>query len=481
MSDAVLVIGGGVAGIRSALDLADGGSKVVLVDREPIIGGAMASRMSEEDETLQPGVEFPKAQSVLAHENIEVLTLSEVVGLSGDAGLFTATIRKQARFVTDACTACNKCRAVCPVVLPNEYEADLSFRKAIFTPLKECTPEAYVVDIARCLNDPPNYLACQRCVEVCEDDAIDFTMPLEETVEREVGSVILSVGYNVSDPSWLRKWGYGTHEDVLTSAELERLLTSTGPTGGFLEKPSNEETPENLLLVLKDHSPLSWSYSSQHAARLLDQDIENITVLYPDGGDAQLNGPAGESVKLVQGDVEKVQDAPHHTLRVRYKDSGNGHTVTEEFDMIVLSSGVAPPAGLNELSGLLSVELGSDGYVKPAGTDRGGVATSREGICVLGCATGPKNVPDTLAEAAAAVSYAKSFLGRKAALKAAAPVPVAEALSEVVANGKTGIVVNGQFFSEQELHARIQKFVWSVIEYGKRSVSEGPGEGGNGA
>lgn len=478
MSNAVLVIGGGVAGIRAALDLADGGSQVVLVEKEPILGGAMASRLGEDAENPLAGVDLPKAKSVADHANIEVLTLAEVTDLAGEAGQFTATIRQRARFVTEACTECNKCRQVCPVVLPNEYEAGLAFRKAIFTPLKECVPATYVIDIARCLNDPPNYLACQRCVEVCEDNAIDFNMPLEQSFEREAGSVIVSVGYDVTDSSALRKYGYGTYPDVLTSAELERLLTPAGPTGGFLEKPSNEETPENVLVVLDDDSPLAWSYSSNHAARLVDQDIEDITVLHREADASLWNGAGGESVKLVQGAVEKVQDAPHHTLRVRYKDAANDRTVTQEFDLVVLSSAVEPPAGLNGLADTLGIQLAGNGFVQLDGTDLGSVATSREGICVLGCATGPKNVPETLAGGQAAVAYAKEYLGRKRSVAVAA---VAEAAPEAAANGRTGIVVNGQFFSEQELHRRIQKFVWSIIEYGKRSVGSEPGTGGNGS
>lgn len=469
MSDSVLIIGGGVAGVQAALDMANAGSQVVLLERRPNIGGAMAARLGEEslEEEFVDVPDVPDLHSVMGHENIEVLTLSELVKLSGDAGAFRATIRQEARFVTDACTQCNKCRLVCPVVLPNEFEAGMAFRKAIFLPVRNAVPDTYVVNINDCMNEPPNYLPCQRCVEVCEDNAIFFDMPLEQTFKRDIGSVIVTVGYDLVDPEQLQKFGYGIHPDILTSMELERLLTPTGPTGGYVEKPSNEECPENILFVLADSSPFSWAYSARHIARLVAQDIDNLTVLYPRDGDngndvdPSWNEKAGEGVKLVKGELEKVQEHQHHTLRVRYKDFDSDHTVTEEFDMLVLTTAVQPPKGLTDLAIALGIELGPEGFITAGENEAGLVATTRPGVCVAGCAAGPKTLPDTILESKAAASYALHH--------------IVDHVKLPIENGDNGsppvAAASGKKLTEAELHQRLEKFVWGLIALGE---SNGP-------
>ncbi|KRT65395.1 MAG: methyl-viologen-reducing hydrogenase subunit delta, heterodisulfide reductase subunit A, partial [Candidatus Rokubacteria bacterium CSP1-6] len=170
--------------------------------------------------------------------------------MSGEAGRFSVGIRQRARFVTDECTRCGECVAACPVVLPNEFDAAMAARKAIYTPIPQAVPGPYLVDIRNCLNEPPNYLPCQRCVQACGPKCIDFAMPQTRRVEREVGSIVAAVGYDLMDPFLLKEYGYGSHPDILTSIELERLLTSAGPTGGEIVRPSDGRHPERVLLVL---------------------------------------------------------------------------------------------------------------------------------------------------------------------------------------------------------------------------------------
>jgi ferredoxin len=143
---------------------------------------------------------------------------------------------------------------VCPVVVPNEFDAGLTYRKAIYTPMGETLPEPWVINIDDCLNTPPNYLPCNRCIEVCEDDAIFFNLPLETVHKHQVGAVILAPGFQIEGGADFSELGYGTHPDILMSAELQRLLESPGPTGGYASKPSNEEYPESVLLVVDDPS-----------------------------------------------------------------------------------------------------------------------------------------------------------------------------------------------------------------------------------
>ncbi|MGB3699783.1 MAG: FAD-dependent oxidoreductase, partial [Anaerolineales bacterium] len=168
MSGSVLVIGGGIAGIQSALDLAEAGAQVYLVEKEATIGGLMAV-LDKNFPTLDCSIciEAPKMSEVDLHPNIQIISPAEVVKVDGQVGDFQVQIRRKARFVTDECTRCGDCATVCPVVMPNEYDSGMAARKAIFTPIPQSIPGTYLVDIENCLNDPPNYLPCDRCVQVC--------------------------------------------------------------------------------------------------------------------------------------------------------------------------------------------------------------------------------------------------------------------------------------------------------------------------
>ena len=154
------------------------------------------------------------------------------------------TIRQAAGFVGTECTRCGECETVCPVVLPNEFDAAMASRKAVYTPFPQAVPGAYVIDIEHCLNEPPNYWPCHRCSDVCPPSCIDFSMPLEQRIERRAGAIIVSAGFNTMDASLLSEYGYGTHPDILTAMEFERLLTSAGPTGGDIVRPSDGSHPQ---------------------------------------------------------------------------------------------------------------------------------------------------------------------------------------------------------------------------------------------
>ena len=233
MSDAVLVIGGGIAGIQASLDMAKGGVRVVLVERAPSIGGVMAV-LDKNFPTLDCSIciEAPKMSEVGLHQNIEVLSPAEVIGIEGEAGNFTVRVKQKSRYVTDACTRCGECTNVCPVALPNEFDSGMAVRKAIYTPIPQSVPGLYLIDMEHCLNEPPNYIPCDHCQQVCPPGAINFLLPPETIVERQVGAVILATGYDMLDPRKLHEFGYGSHPDTLTALEFERLVNSAGPTGG---------------------------------------------------------------------------------------------------------------------------------------------------------------------------------------------------------------------------------------------------------
>jgi heterodisulfide reductase subunit A len=251
MSNSILVIGGGIAGIQASLDLAEAGARVILVEKEATIGGKMAV-LDKNFPTLDCSIciEAPKMSEVDLHPNIEILALSEVLGLEGEPGDFTAQIRQKTAFVTDECTRCDDCVAACPVVLPNEYDSGMAARKAIYTPIPQAVPGPYVIDIENCLNDPPNYLPCDQCSTACLPGCIDFLLPREEILTREVGSIVVAIGYDMLDPHEMREFGFGSHPDILTALEFERLVNSAGPTGGEIVRPSDGEHPESILFVL---------------------------------------------------------------------------------------------------------------------------------------------------------------------------------------------------------------------------------------
>ncbi|MES0360482.1 MAG: FAD-dependent oxidoreductase, partial [Anaerolineales bacterium] len=198
MSDSVLVIGGGIAGIQSALDLAEAGAIVYLVEREASIGGLMAV-LDKNFPTLDCSIciEAPKMSEVDLHPNIEILSLAEVVKVEGQVGDYRVQVRQKTRFITDECTRCGDCTEACPVVLPNEFDSGMAARKAVFTPIPQSVPGTYLIDIENCLNDPPNYLPCDRCAQVCPPKSIDFLMPPESIRTIEVGAIIVSIGYDM--------------------------------------------------------------------------------------------------------------------------------------------------------------------------------------------------------------------------------------------------------------------------------------------
>jgi heterodisulfide reductase subunit A len=293
MSDSVLIIGGGVAGVQAALDLAEAGAKVILVEKSPSIGGKMAA-LDKNFPTLDCSVciEAPKLSEVGEHPNIEVVNNAEVVKVEGEAGDFRITMRQKAGFVTSECTRCGECEPVCPVVMPNEFDAAMASRKAVYTPFPQAVPGAYVVDIEHCLNEPPNYWPCHRCAEVCPPQCIDFSMPLESTLTREAGSIIVASGFDLMDASLLRKYGYGASPDVLTAMEFERLLTSAGPSGGEIIRPSDGRHPKSILFVLcvgsRDRNYFRYCsrfccmYSIKEAFQALDHGVKDVSVLYMD-------------------------------------------------------------------------------------------------------------------------------------------------------------------------------------------------------
>ncbi|GMV91461.1 MAG: hypothetical protein AMXMBFR82_12390 [Candidatus Hydrogenedentota bacterium] len=466
MSDAVLVVGGGIGGLRAALDLAHAGARVVLVENKATVGGKLAALLEEGRTALDlpEGAWLPTLAQVEASSQIEILTLSEVVALSGEPGEFAVTIRSRSRFVSDVCDHCSVCKQVCPVVRPNEYDAGLSFRKAIFSPLKSPVPSSFVIDIDSCLNDPPNYIPCQRCVENCHVSAISFDTPLERTITRDVGSVVLAAGFDLDGEKALVRFGYGKHPDVVTSLELERLFAASGATGGYVERPSDERDPERVLIAIADPTDFTWTYTARHAKRMLDQALEHVTIAYESpassgkGPSSFLPGSVREKTRLVHATVESVNPDSGGALLVTMRDGRTGSVVSEAFDLVVVATAVQPPRSMPTVSDALGVRLGPDGFVRTTEKDGARVVTSRPGVYACGCVTGPKNIHETLTEAAAAVEQAFQH-ARRGTRRAGPPKPELEP--------------SGNGISEDALRQRMGQVVETLISMGEKRLTNG--------
>ena len=418
MTDSILIVGGGIAGLHAATECANGGARAIVVEQGPVVGGKLAAPMTEVSAIgdRAEGISTPLFEALANNENIEIITLANVENIEGRPGNFTVSIRERARFVTDACTRCKLCRAVCPVVLSNEFDAGLTYRKAIYTPMGETLPGAWVIDIENCLNTPPNYLPCNRCTEVCEDNAIFFNLPLDTVHERQVGAVILAPGFQIEGGEDFAGFGYGTHPDIVMSAELQRLLESPGPTGGYASKPSNEEYPDSVLLVLDNLSHFALYIVASQVHQLLEQDVGTVAVLVlsqPSADDdyAEATELASQTgIQLHWGTMLKVDPTPDNTLNVSYEDLSAKHYVQGTYDMLVLCSDVRPADGLKELAQTAGIELADNGYIKASGANGADVATSHPGVFVAGCASGPKNIKASITDAQAAASAALTQL-----------------------------------------------------------------------
>ena len=425
----VMVVGGGIAGIRSSLDLADAGAEVVLVERSPAIGGKMAA-LDKNFPTLDCSIciEGPVMSEAIEHDNIEVLTLAEVTDLDGVAGDFSASVYQAPRFVGDECTRCDDCVEACPEYTANEFDEGMGSRTAIFTPFEQAEPGPYVIDIDTCLNDPPNSMPCDRCQRACMPDCIDFEMTPTE-YEVDVSSVVVATGFDVMNPGVIEAYGYGEHPDILTSMEYERLLDAAGPTEGEIVRPSDGEHPEDVLFVFcvgsRDQrhceycSRVCCMYSNKQAIQTVDHGIDDVTALYMDmraygkGFDDFYDRAREEAgVEFRRGRPSDVDTSGESPI-VRYEDTDEGEVKAEEYDMVVLAPALLPSDGTPELAARLGIDLDDDGFI--ATTEDGGdmTQTTRAGVYAAGAATGPKDIPDSVAEAAGAASRALEHVGER--------------------------------------------------------------------
>ncbi len=423
-----LVIGAGIAGISAALDLANAGFKVYLVEKNATIGGKMA-RWDKTFPTLDCSscILTPRMAEVGAHPNIELLSLAEVQKVDGFVGNFKVTITQKPRYVDlEKCTSCGNCSEVCPVDIPCEFDANLCYRKAIYIPFAQAVPSAYVLDMDNCLGI--DAVKCGKCITVCEAGAINYDDDFK-TQEIEVGTIIVATGFEVFDATEKPEYGYGDFPNVVNLAEIERMLSSAGPTQGHIVKPSDLKEPQKIIYVqcVGSRDEATNRYCSRiccmtavkQARMIRDKTGAQVYVFYIDlrsfgkGYEEFYEATAQAGVTFIRGRVGEIIENEDKTLTVRGEDTLLGKPISfNDIDLVVLSTGVVPPASTKDLARVLNLSSSPDGFLLEAHPKLRPVDSFNDGIFVAGMAQGPKDIPDTVAQAKAAASGAMALMGK---------------------------------------------------------------------
>ena len=425
-----LVIGGGIAGIQAALDLADGGHKVVLVERQPSIGGNMA-RMDKIFPTLDCSscVLSPKMVEVARHPNIELYTYAEIEQVSGFVGNFKVTIRRRARFVDlKKCTGCGACSIKCPIKAPSEFNLQMDKRPAVYTPFPQAIPQAPVIDKTRC-----TYLLkgkCGLCRKICPSEAIDYEQQ-DQLLEQEFGAIIVATGYSLVDwKSLYGEYGYGRYPDVISSLQYERLMSASGPTGGCIRRPSDGREPRNIVIIAcvgsRDPargrpycSSVCCMYSAKYAILTKEHIPEaQVMIFYMDiratgkmYEEFVLRAREQYAAQYIRGRVSEIFQK-QDKLIVRGSDTLLGRPVEVAADLVVLAVGIDSAPDAKELAKKLNISHDEYGFFTESHPKLRPVESSIAGIFIAGACQAPKDIPMTVAQASSAASKVMDLLSR---------------------------------------------------------------------
>ncbi len=414
-----LVVGGGIAGLTSALDLADQGFQVAVVEKEPSIGGVMIA-LSKVFPTLDCAscITTPRMAAAAHHPNIEIFTYTEVKSIKRDGPLFRANLTKKPRYVDEGlCIGCRQCEYVCPVDLPHEFEGGLGARKAVCVPFATAIPQKAVLDSDNCM-------LCGSCEKVCPTHAIDYFQEPEE-IFVQAKSVILATGFQLIPKDMKKEYDPEGNVNILTSLQMERLLSPHGPYGRVI-RPSDGKVPDSIAYVQcagsRDQS-LGISYCSRvccmyaiKQAMLLSGalPIADVIIYYMDirafgkGYEEFYQNAKAMGIEFVKAKVAKITEDEEHNLTFRVELMEEDGRVEERVhDLAVLSLGMVPGCNPQEF---VRVARDTDGFVKCAMPKTAPSLTDQEGVFVAGTAAGPKDIVDTIAKAGSAAMEAANYL-----------------------------------------------------------------------
>ncbi|RLI88465.1 MAG: CoB--CoM heterodisulfide reductase iron-sulfur subunit A family protein [Archaeoglobales archaeon] len=422
----VLVVGGGIAGMEASLTLGDAGFDVLLVEKDPSIGGHMIQLSKVFPTTDCAGcITTPKMAATAKHPKIKLLTYSEVKGVEKVGKKFKVRILKKPRYVDeDACIGCGRCEDVCPVLVPKEFEYGLIGRKAVYIPFEMATPKKALIDLDNCI-------MCGRCERACPKEAINFLQEPEE-IEVDVKAIIIATGYNLFPPERKKEYGYtgslttihtNANPNIIHAMQMERLLAPSRPYNALL-RPGDGKVPEKVAFVLctgsRDKSvgnPLCsrvcCMYSVKQALLYTSAvPFGEVTIYYMDirafgkGFEEFYNMVKELGVRFVRGKVAKIESRNGNPVVV-VENTETGEIEEEEYDMVVLSVGLLSNP---ELAEILGVEVNPYGFFSQPEESTNPAITNVEGIFVAGTATCPKDIPDTVAEAAAAAAQCIAYI-----------------------------------------------------------------------
>ncbi len=414
-----LVVGGGIAGMQSALDLADQGYQVILVEKEPSIGGKMIM-LSKVFPTLDCAscITTPKMSAVANNKNIRILTYSEIQSVQKNGSSFIASVLKKPRFVVEeTCTGCRLCEYACPVDIPNPFDLNIGAIRAVRVPFSTAVPQIAVLDMDNCI-------LCGKCARACPVDSIDF-MQTEKEVEIEVDTLIIATGFETTPKGAKKEYGSGNLHNVIDGLIMERLLAPTGPYARVI-RPGDGKEPESIAYVQcagsRDEtlgvpycSRICCMYAIKQAMLIAGSlPMADITIYYMDirtfgkGYEQFYQNAQTMGIEFVKGKVARIYEDENQNPVVRVELIDEGSQIIERtHDMVVLSVGMIPKYNPTQV---FEVNVDEFGFVKSPTPNLYSSQTNQPGIFATGASTGPMDIVDSISSASAAASSAASYL-----------------------------------------------------------------------
>ncbi len=423
-----LIIGAGIAGMNASLDVADKGYKVYLVEKNPTLGGHMA-QLDKTFPTMDCSacILTPRMVDIARHKNIEILSYSEVINVDGFVGNFKVRILKKPHYVDQKkCTGCGACVEFCPVICGNEFELGMTQRKAIYIPFPQAVPGQYTIDMEKCIK-------CGVCArpDICEPEAINFD-DNAEYLDIDVGTIIVATGWDLYDPTELKQYGYGKLTNVITGLQMERLLSSFGPLMGNPARPSDLKIPKSIAFLQCVGSRYFQEGGNQYCSRVCCmyaiKQARQYKEKHPNADvyifyiDIRAFGKSYEEfyessqreyrINYIRGRIAEVFEDKEQNIIIRSEDTLMQQLIELKVDLLILSCGLEPNIDTDKIACLLTLQKSVDGFLMEAHPKLRPVDTLTEGVFIAGVAQGPKDIPDTVAQAKAAASGALSLMAQ---------------------------------------------------------------------